>query len=580
MSGIVTINIESTDIRFLVVEGKQVKRWGSIPLEPDIVREGMILDHDALCGAINELIQVNQLNKGNAVVSLSGFQSVHRIIDLPKVPRKLLEGAILNEAKRAMPVSLDQLYLSFQCVSEKDAEIRHFFLLGVPQNLLDAEVKCLSQAGMTPSKINLKPLALAKIPCRGEMLIVDIEPGSCDIVVVSGGIPTIMRSVTMHADYSSAERAQHILDEFERTLRFCESSYLDHLLGPETPLFFTGMLAGDEDLYNEIVGGVDYAVEPLPSPLKYPSGFPLVQYAVNIALALKGGPPAGKTNGQDTQALLVDLNILPDVYRPKAPSAKRIFAIAGATAGVGLVFPLYLLADSTSTEARQLQDESNRLQQEINRRQIKIKEAEQRSEELKASIAAAKTALQGIPDLDGYLEEQRGRRIRGYDALSLAVEHVSEETTLTSISQKDGIIDLMGQVVLIDESGSGKQVRFNISLQIPPESAESEDITTAISGWQSGDDLLYEGYRIVLDYADRLRRETDWFGEVQVHFMDVSNYSPEEESDGMYIDYGDQGDGGDQDDGGGGQGDGGDQDDDGDFGFPGDVPGSLLHDVG
>ncbi|MFA4836087.1 MAG: pilus assembly protein PilM, partial [Dehalococcoidia bacterium] len=230
MSEIVTINIESTDLRFMVSDGRQIKRWGSVPLNSGVIREGLILNPQALSAAISELIASKQLREGKVIASLSGFKSVHRTVDLPRMPRKLLGEAILAEAKRAMPVSLDQIYLSWHSVSEKKDEVQRFFLLGVPQNMLDAQIRCLRQTGIDPGTINLKPVALARMVNRAEALIIDIEPESCTIVVVAGGIPTIMRSLATNTDYSSLDRAQYVLQEFERTLQFYESSCLDNPL--------------------------------------------------------------------------------------------------------------------------------------------------------------------------------------------------------------------------------------------------------------------------------------------------------------------------------------------------------------
>ena len=109
---IVTINIENSGLRFLVTKGKWVKDWGTVPLALSVVREGLILDYQAVGAAVSELFASKRLKKSNVIPSLSGIQSIHRVVDLPKMPKKLLREAIIGEAKKAMSISLEKIYLS------------------------------------------------------------------------------------------------------------------------------------------------------------------------------------------------------------------------------------------------------------------------------------------------------------------------------------------------------------------------------------------------------------------------------------------------------------------------------------
>jgi len=234
----ITLNIEGTELRLLVIRGKQVEEWSSVSLEPGLVKDGLILDLPAVSAAISQLITEQGVKEKEIITSLSGFQSVQRFPDLPKLSPQLMKDALMREAKKTMPVPLEQLYLSWQVISERD-DLQEIFLLGIPQNTMDAEVHCLREAGITPRIMDLKPLALARMINRPEALIIDIEMESCDIVVISGGIPIIMRSLTMHSYHSLARRVQNLVEEFERTLQFYESSHPNEPLGRSTPLFLT-----------------------------------------------------------------------------------------------------------------------------------------------------------------------------------------------------------------------------------------------------------------------------------------------------------------------------------------------------
>ena len=137
---IVTLNIESNDVRFLVTRGSRITQWGSIPLTPGIVKNSTIANRVRVSSAIKSLFLENDLPKSNVITSLTGLRSVLRTVNLPKIKPKLLAEAIQHESEREMPISLDELYLSQQLILTAEHE-QQFIVLGVPRDVLDAEIE-------------------------------------------------------------------------------------------------------------------------------------------------------------------------------------------------------------------------------------------------------------------------------------------------------------------------------------------------------------------------------------------------------------------------------------------------------
>lgn len=438
---VVTVNIESTDLRIMITKAGRVKWWGSVPLEPGVVKEGLILNHQAVSTAMGEIIASKRLKKGKATTSLSGIQSVNRMIDLPKMPRKLLKNAILVEAKRVIPISMDQVYLSWHRISGQKDAVQRFFLLGVPRNMLDVEVQCLRRAGIDPRTIYLKPMALAKMANRAEALLIDIESEICTIIVLTGGVPIIMRSVAMRPGHSSLDRAPYVLQELERTLQFYESSYPGHPLSHEMPLFLTGKLADEEEFYQAIASGVAYNIEPLESPMQCPSDFPLAQFAVNMGLTLKGAPSAAKRTARDGRFLTIDFNILPDEYHPRRLSAKQLLLALGTLAGIALILPLYQITDDVTTKASKRQDANNILERRVNLRQSQYEEVNR----IKGAIADVESRRQDLLDILNDFQDLQDHRSRFYNSLYVStVGILPDNVTLSSIVQEDGKLKLVG----------------------------------------------------------------------------------------------------------------------------------------
>ena len=427
---IVTLNIESTDIRLLTISGKRVQEWSTVSLNADLVKEGLIIDPQAVSTVISQLMAEQGIKGKEIMASLSGFQSVQRTPDLPKLSHQLMGDALLREAKRTMPVSLDQLYLSWQILSDGD-QTQPVFLLGIPRNLMDAQVLCLQQAGIAPRTMELKPLALARMVNHPEALIIDVEEESADIVVISGGIPIIMRTLSMRIDHSLSRRLQYLVEEFERTLQFYASNHPDEPLGRSTPLFLTGGLATDVEVVQVITAGIDYKIEPLVSPLESPPNFPLEQYAVNIGMALKQTSLIRETG-------IPDVNILPDTYRPHRMPAKQMLLVPGIIAGIAVILPLYQLASSATTEVYQAQAEYNKASQQLQIRQLENQKIKQ-TEDAIAQIERRKQQLEGT------IQELGDGRLDVYDTLhAVAVESLPAGANLLSTSMSDGQLKLQG----------------------------------------------------------------------------------------------------------------------------------------
>lgn len=384
---IVTLNIESTDLRFLVAQGRRVVEWGSLPLEPGLVKEGLILNPTALSGVLSQLVAEQGVKGKEVIASLSGFQSLQRFSVLPRLPQQLMRDAISREMKRVMPVPTEELYLSWQTVSD-GKETEQVFLLGIPRNLMDAAVQCLRQSGITPRIMDLKPLALARMVSRPEALVIDVETESSDIIVISDGFPAIMRTITLRPDYPLDKRVQYLVEESVRVLQFYNNNHPDKPVNAATPLFFTGGLGSNVELVQAVAAGMGYQVETLVAPLECPADLPLAQYAVNLGLALK-------LSSRGSQGI-AGVNILPDIYLPRRLSPKELLVVPGILAGIALLFPLFRAADFAITENHRAQAEYSSLEQQVQLRQQenrKVKEiedaialAQQRKEKLEASL--------------------------------------------------------------------------------------------------------------------------------------------------------------------------------------------------
>ena len=388
----VTLNISATSIKLLSVEGGKVDKWGKAPLAPGLVRDGLILQPKAVGAAIDALFKSTKVPKEKVIISLTGLTFTYRFLSLPRVKPSLLDEAIHRAARKEMPLPLEELYLTWQAIGKGHDEL-DFLVLGVPRNLIDTVVETLEIARVKPYAMDLKPLALARAANRGEAIIADLEPDCFDIVLVTNGIPTIMHSITSRGEEATLEdNIQRLTDELSKTVKYYNSSHPENPLGSTTPLLLTGELSGGAA--SELIQAeIEYPIEPLVPPLKFPPDLPTALYASNMGLALKKMPLKTASKGEATLYRDVNLNILSGKYRARAQPLRlrNLLVPAALTIVIGLLFPLYQVKSQADAMTMRLQTRLSTVSQELQATRLAIDEAKTIEATLDEIVANADT---------------------------------------------------------------------------------------------------------------------------------------------------------------------------------------------
>jgi type IV pilus assembly protein PilM len=344
----VTLFVEDSAIKLLVAKGRRVEKWAKLPLDPGLVSDGLILDETKVADNIRQLFKLQKISDKTVVAGLSGFNSVYRLISLPELPEAILPEAVQQEANRVVPVPMDQVYLSYQSMTSSAAETL-VFLAAFPRNTTDALLRTLQKAGLRADVMDLAPLALCRTVNAPEAVVVDVSFARLDIAIMVERIPQVIRSLSLPGeDQSLSERLTSIVEEFNRTIAFYNSSHREKALGETVPIFVSGDLAQAPDTWQSLSGKAGYPVSALPSPMQLLEGFDPSEFMVNIGLALKQLP----LEKEMANVSIVDFNALPKAE--KKPTKKRSLATIllpiVIVLGIGGIFYMYNL--SRNAEAR------------------------------------------------------------------------------------------------------------------------------------------------------------------------------------------------------------------------------------
>jgi type IV pilus assembly protein PilM len=433
---IVTLHVDDTSIRLLVAHGKRLRKWADMPLEPGLVKGGMVIKEAEVATKIRQLLKAQKVGAKKVIVGLSGIHCLSRPLAFPQLPKAMLDEAVMREAKRVLPVPVEQLHISWQIIPVPEGKAQ-VYLLAMPRKTTDAMIRTLHQARLKPYLMDVKPLALARVPKEATAIIVNIEPTELDIVIMADGIPQPIRTVPLPSKALSwEERLPVIRDEIDRTIKFYNSNYADKPLDQSTPMFVSGELAEDSKLASSLSEGLGYPVLPLSPSLECPESFPSNRYMVNIGLVLKE-----LELGREAGALAVNINALPLVYQPKPISWVRVIALPIIiTIAAGLI-PLWMLIQSGSANVAAVQDQLDRTNQLFTEKQSAKQELKANVVELQAKLAEAEASRDNFTAALSSLEKQGNEVNHNLDEV---VGALSDTIILSNINHAEGTLTVSG----------------------------------------------------------------------------------------------------------------------------------------
>ena len=384
---VTTVDLDATSVRLLQTDGRRVERWATASLyaaapapadgdgpseDRDDPRPAPVpnlpTDSDVV-SVVRGLIRSSGMTKGAVVASISGLYSIARLLSIPPTAG----GGTPNVAQAVRDaVASEDMRLRWQLLEPKD-ELHRVLVLGAPTDVVEHQVELLSGADLKPSTLETKGVALARAVGRPNALIAHVERSSVDIVLVSAGIPQVMRAQPIPSTASSDERADHVAQALTQTARYVDT-HRDDGLPPDTHLFIVGPEAADPALIESVRAQVDYDYEEFLPDLDYPPSLPVWEYAVNLGLALRGLAPTAEANGGTVQLYI---NLM-----PPRQSLLRVTPAMGAGSGMALfafalLGVLYGQLTSSQAETQRLENELAPIERQVSARRVELSQLSQ-----------------------------------------------------------------------------------------------------------------------------------------------------------------------------------------------------------
>jgi type IV pilus assembly protein PilM len=433
----VTLYIDDTSLRLLVMQGQRVKKWAAVKLEPGLIVDSVVIQEEEVGARIKQLLKNQKVKTKKVVLGFSGLHSLTRPATLPKLPKSMLAEAVVREARRVLPVPLDQLYLSWQTIPGHK-ERSQVFMVAIPRKTADSLVKSLKAAGLEPSRMAIKPLVLTKSLALTTTILVDLQPDEFDIVVLSGGIAQPIRTVkTPSGELTWEQKINAVASELSRTLKFFDTNNPDKKLDATVPVYVSGELTQKPDFQKTLSDITGHPVFELLPFVKSPERIDLGYYMVNISMALK----AVSSIGGNTYPI-ANLNVIPLPYQPKPISITKVTGIPGGIALASMVIPLVMLMQTASTNIESMEKQLAATNQIIVQKSAQRLELKRNIADLEKKVASAKATYEKTKKpLDNIRSNQEV--ING--DLLVTLNSLSPDITLTGLTETDNMLTIKGE---------------------------------------------------------------------------------------------------------------------------------------
>jgi len=199
------IDIGTSSVKIVQLEKKQGKihliTYGFAENKKENVNDGWTKNIDYVVKVIDKIYKEMEATSDKAVASLPAFSVFSSIINLVNVDKKNLSQAIDWEAKKFIPLPLEEMILDSKVLDEKDDKNNiKVFLTGSPKKLVKKYVSIFRKTQVNLTSLETETFSLVRSLLGNDksvIMLVEIGSNNTDIAIVKESIPILNRSLDL-----------------------------------------------------------------------------------------------------------------------------------------------------------------------------------------------------------------------------------------------------------------------------------------------------------------------------------------------------------------------------------------------
>ena len=161
-------------------------------------------DVNYLAQAILKVKNEAGITADSVTASLPTFSVFSSIINVSNVDKKNLAAAVNEEARKVIPLPLEEMILDWKLVDDKESGANGFriFLTGSPKKLVRKYVEVFKKAKLNLASLETETFSLVRSLLgddKSTVMIAEIGANSTDLSIVKESIPVLNRSLAVCA---------------------------------------------------------------------------------------------------------------------------------------------------------------------------------------------------------------------------------------------------------------------------------------------------------------------------------------------------------------------------------------------
>jgi type IV pilus assembly protein PilM len=242
----------------------ELEAFDMIPLPPEIIVDGSIIDSIRLIDSIKELLRKARVRDKNAIISVTGHSSVIiKMIALPVMSEEELEESIRFEAEQYVPFDINDVNIDFQIIGPR-AEPGHMdvILVAVKKDVINEYVSVVKESGLNPIIVDVDVFALEnmyeinyEIEPQRNVALLDIGASSIKINIVKGGNPLFTRDTPIGSNIHTEALQREFNLSFEVAERLKRGEPVENVSEGDA---LSVISAASDEIFTEVGRSLDY----------------------------------------------------------------------------------------------------------------------------------------------------------------------------------------------------------------------------------------------------------------------------------------------------------------------------------
>lgn len=215
--------------------GITLEKFGQVALPSGAVRDGEVIDVDAVADAIKQLWAHTKFSGKKVVVGVANQKVLVRTISLPAAPLSEIKETLAYQVQDSIPLAVDNALLDFYPLDEVEENGRSMvrgLLVAAARDMVLTHLQAVQKAGLSPVMVDLTAFAVLRSLADHDRLglgapleaLVDVGARVTNIIIHEGGVPRFVRILQMGgqdvtdavADRTNASQAE--AEELKREL--------------------------------------------------------------------------------------------------------------------------------------------------------------------------------------------------------------------------------------------------------------------------------------------------------------------------------------------------------------------------